>query len=95
MLRYSDCYKDCGGEDCACCEIHVGHVYDSTHPSEDGDAGYISYGSYGPNREEEIDEADSRTIKLKATTPCDHGECPYDARSWMHCRDYCGLGVDE
>jgi hypothetical protein len=25
MLRYSDCYPGCGGEDCPCCEIHAQH----------------------------------------------------------------------
>lgn len=28
-------------------------------------------------------------------TPCDHGECPFDAMYSEHCRVYCGLGVDE
>ncbi len=28
-------------------------------------------------------------------TPCDYGECPYDAMYGEHCRYYCGLGVDE
>lgn len=28
-------------------------------------------------------------------TPCDWGECPYDAEYSEHCRVYCGLGVDE
>ena len=28
-------------------------------------------------------------------TPCDYGECPYDAMYSEHCRVYCGLGVDE
>lgn len=28
-------------------------------------------------------------------TPCDYGECPYDAFSSESCRVYCGLGVDE
>ena len=27
-------------------------------------------------------------------TPCDYGECPYDAYSGETCRVYCGLGVD-
>lgn len=27
-------------------------------------------------------------------TPCDYGECPYDAFSSESCRVYCGLGVD-
>lgn len=27
-------------------------------------------------------------------TPCDYGECPYDAYSGEACRVYCGLGVD-
>ena len=28
-------------------------------------------------------------------TPCDYGECPYDAMYGESCRVYCGLGVDE
>ncbi len=28
-------------------------------------------------------------------TPCDYGECPYNAYSGYDCRNYCGLGVDE
>ena len=28
------------------------------------------------------------------TTPCDFGECPYDAQYSEVCRVYCGLGVD-
>lgn len=28
-------------------------------------------------------------------TPCDYGECPYDAMYAEACRVYCGLGVDE
>ena len=27
-------------------------------------------------------------------TPCDYGECPYDAEYAEACRVYCGLGVD-
>ena len=27
-------------------------------------------------------------------TPCDYGECPYDAQYAEACRVYCGLGVD-
>lgn len=27
-------------------------------------------------------------------TPCDYGECPYDAQYSEACRVYCGLGVD-
>ena len=27
-------------------------------------------------------------------TPCDYGECPYDAMYSEACRVYCGLGVD-
>jgi hypothetical protein len=22
-MKYSNCYPNCGGEDCVCCEIHV------------------------------------------------------------------------
>ena len=32
---------------------------------------------------------------MAKTTPCDYGECPYDASYSEHCRVYCGLGVDE
>ena len=28
-------------------------------------------------------------------TPCDWGECPYDAMYVEACRVYCGLGADE
>lgn len=28
-------------------------------------------------------------------TPCDYGECPYDAQYSEDCRYWCGLGVDE
>lgn len=28
-------------------------------------------------------------------TPCDSGECPFDARYGEDCRVHCGLGVDE
>lgn len=28
-------------------------------------------------------------------TPCDWGECPYNAMYSEDCRYYCGLGVDE
>jgi hypothetical protein len=29
------------------------------------------------------------------STPCDYGECPYDAMYSEDCRVHCGLGVDE
>lgn len=28
-------------------------------------------------------------------TPCDYGECPYNALYSEDCRVYCGLGIDE
>ena len=28
-------------------------------------------------------------------TPCDYGNCPYNAEGSNDCRNYCGLGVDE
>ena len=28
-------------------------------------------------------------------TPCDSGECPFDAKYSEDCRVHCGLGVDE
>ena len=31
---------------------------------------------------------------MAKTTPCDFGECPYDAQYSEACRVYCGLGVD-
>lgn len=34
-------------------------------------------------------------IVRETETPCDWGECPYDAEYSEHCRIYCGLGVDE
>ena len=32
---------------------------------------------------------------MSKKTPCDYGECPYDAMYGEACRVYCGLGVDE
>jgi hypothetical protein len=32
---------------------------------------------------------------MAKTTPCDYGECPYDAEYAEACRVFCGLGVDE
>lgn len=32
---------------------------------------------------------------MSKTTPCDCGDCPFDAIYSEHCRVYCGLGVDE
>lgn len=29
------------------------------------------------------------------STPCDYGECPFDAMYSEDCRRCCGLGVDE
>lgn len=31
---------------------------------------------------------------MAKTTPCDYGECPYDAEYAEACRVHCGLGVD-
>ncbi|MDF2615385.1 MAG: hypothetical protein K0Q47_40 [Sedimentibacter sp.] len=28
-------------------------------------------------------------------TPCDYGDCPFNAQGGYDCRNYCGLGVDE
>ena len=33
--------------------------------------------------------------RVKSETPCDSGECPYDAQSSWDCRACCGLGVFE
>ena len=32
---------------------------------------------------------------MSKTTPCDCGECPFNAVFSEHCRVYCGLVVDE
>ena len=29
------------------------------------------------------------------TTPCDYGDCPFNAVGGYDCRNFCGLGVDE
>ena len=28
-------------------------------------------------------------------TPCDYGDCPFNAVGGYDCRNFCGLGVDE
>lgn len=58
MLRYSDCYPGCGGEDCACCEIHADHQYEMRHPRDPRDMDdYDIYGnSRVPYEEEEEEE---------------------------------------
>ena len=33
--------------------------------------------------------------RRETETPCDYGECPYDAEYSDACRNFCGLGVDE
>ena len=40
---------------------------------------------------EELDEVYGKEDE----TPCDYGECPYDAQSSFDCRHFCGLGVDD
>ena len=35
--RYEDCYEQCGGEDCACCEIHMDHQADARYPADSDD----------------------------------------------------------
>ena len=32
---------------------------------------------------------------MSKITPCDCGDCPFDAMYSEDCRVYCGLGVDE
>ena len=32
---------------------------------------------------------------MSKQTPCDYGDCPFNARYSEDCRYYCGLGVDE
>lgn len=45
------------------------------------------------NLEYEMNEDDD--FKNGNETPCDYGECPYNAEGGYDCRNYCGLGVDE
>lgn len=45
--------------------------------------------------EYEFDIDGIRTENEKELTPCDYGECPYNAQGGYDCRNYCGLGVDE
>lgn len=40
---------------------------------------------------EELDDA----YEKYDDTPCDYGDCPYNAESGYDCRNYCGIGVDE
>ena len=40
-------------------------------------------------------DTDVMCIRSNNTTPCDYGECPYNAQGGYDCRNYCGLGVDE
>lgn len=40
---------------------------------------------------EELDDA----YEGNGGTPCDYGDCPYNAVGGYDCRNYCGLGVDE
>lgn len=37
----------------------------------------------------------ARSEDNKYTTPCDYGDCPFNAQYSEDCRYYCGLGVDE
>ena len=36
-----------------------------------------------------------RSEDVASQTPCEIGECPYDAQGGYDCRNYCGLGVDD
>lgn len=44
---------------------------------------------YEPQDDDDDDD------EAESETPCDYGECPYDAQCNDDCRRYCGLGVDE
>lgn len=41
------------------------------------------------------EDCDTEPETITNTTPCDGGECPYNATCSEDCRYYCGLGVDE
>ena len=59
MLRYSDCYHGCGGEDCPCCEIYADHQYEMQHPRDPRDMDdYDIYGNSRVPYEEEEEEDD-------------------------------------
>ena len=38
-MKYSECYENCGGEDCVCCEIYWDH-------QSLGEPGYERYEEY-------------------------------------------------
>lgn len=37
----------------------------------------------------------NEVLHIKSETPCDSGDCPYNAEGGYDCRNHCGLGVDE
>ena len=41
-----------------------------------------------------LEEDDVREIN-NTITPCDYGDCPYNAQGGYDCYNYCGLGADE
>ena len=43
----------------------------------------------------DVEELDDAYDYTKYETPCDYGDCPYDAQGTEDCRYFCGLGVDE
>lgn len=62
MKKYSDCYTGCGGEDCACCEIHHDHLTDDRYPLDSD-----NWPEHRPNYMPDDDDC---------CEDCD--ECPYD-----------------
>lgn len=56
--------------------------------------GTLSDLAYQIEYEFDIDGVRSEDVESN-TTPCDFGDCPYNADGSEDCRYYCGLGVDE
>lgn len=69
VKRYSDCYDQCGGEDCACCEIHMDHQADARYPRDSDDySPEWDFERRGPNYMPDDDDCDE---------DCD--DCPFDS----------------
>lgn len=64
--QYEDCYEQCGGEDCACCGIHMDHQADARYPLDSDD--------YSPEWDE-----DCRHSYYPDDDDCeeDCDDCPY------------------
>ena len=48
-----------------------------------------------PSKDIYINKSKGAENKMTRETPCDWGDCPYNAMYSEDCRYHCGLGVDE